>query len=177
PRALVTPDNLCLGEYAQWETRPLPAGFGWYPKTWLPRAALAGVMPRDRAVEQELRRAYAEHVPPDQREAYLTHGFRDMDFRFFNGASPGLAVPYLSGGETIATANLSPTGRLDFQLPRDTPRIGIDIGEGVQEPGVVLHTVMIRMDDAKVDLVWRAAIAYRGPDWLPEMTKLDLQIA
>jgi hypothetical protein len=177
PSAPLTPDTLCLGEYAQWETRPLPAGFGWFPKTWLPRASLAGVMPRDRAMEQELRRAYAEHVPADQREAYLTHGFRDMDFRFFNGASTGLAFPYLKGGEAIATANLSPAGRLDFQLPRDAPRIGIDIGEGIQEPDVVLQTVMIRMDDAQVDLVWRAAIPYRGPDWLPEMTKLDLQIA
>lgn len=177
PGAPVAPDSLCLGEYAQWETRPIPAGFGWFPKTWLPRASLVGVLPRDRAIEQELRRAFAEHVPEDQREAYLTNGFRDMDFRFFNGASPGLAMPYLRGGEVIATANLSPAGRLDFQLPRGVPEIAIDIGDGLEEPEVVLHTVMIRMDDGQVDLVWRASIPYRGPDWLPEMTKLDLQVA
>jgi hypothetical protein len=177
PVAPIAPDTLCLGEYAQWETRPLPAGYGWFPKTWLPRASLAGVLPRDRAIEQELRRAYAALVPAEHREAYLTHGFRDMDFRFFNGASPGLAFPYLAGGETILTANLTPAGRLDFRLPSERPRIGIDIGEGVQEPEVVLQTVMIRMDDGQVDLVWRGAIPYRGPDWLPEMTKLDLQVA
>jgi hypothetical protein len=176
PSAPLTPDSLCLGEYAQWEARPLPAGVGWFPKTWLPRASLAGVLPRDRAVEQEMRRAYAELVPAEQREAYLTHGFRDMDFRFFNGASPGLAFPYLKGGETIVTENLTPAGRLDFQLPTVSPRIGIDIGEGMREPDVVLHTVMIRMDDAQVDLVWRASIPYRGPDWLPEMTKLELVV-
>ena len=74
----------------------MPAGFGWFPKVWRPRALLAGVMPRDRAVEQELRQAYAQAAcPAEQREAYLKNGFRDMDFRFFNGASPGLraAVP------------------------------------------------------------------------------------
>ena len=73
----------------------MPAGFGWFPKVWRPRALLAGVLPRDRAVEQELRQAYAQLVPADQREAYLKNGFRDMDFRFFNGASEGLALPFL----------------------------------------------------------------------------------
>ena len=58
------------------------------------------------------------------------------------------------------TENLSPEGRLTFRLPIDTPRIGLDIGEGVQEPDVVLHTVMIDMDEAQVDLVWRGAVPY-----------------
>ncbi len=97
-----------------------------------------------------------------------------MDFRFFNGASPGCAVPHLVPGETIVTENLSPQGRLEFRLPADAPRIALDIGEGVQEPDVVLHTVMIRMEEGQVDLVWRAAAPYRGPDWLPEMRRMDV---
>jgi hypothetical protein len=177
-RAPLAAQDLCLGEYAQWETRPMPAGFGWFPKVWRPRALLAGVLPCDRAVEQQLRRAYAELIPDEkQREAYLKHGFPDMDFRFFNGASQGLALPYLHGGETIVTENLSPEGNVAFQLPSDTPRIGLDIGAGVQEPEVALHTVMIHMDDGQVDLVWRGAIPYRGPDWLPEMRTFDLQVS
>lgn len=174
PGALLTPDQMCLGTYSDWERRPLPSGFGWYPKTWLPRALLAGIMPCDRAVERELRAAYAQLVPLEQREAYLSNGLRDMDFRFFNGASPGCAFPFLEGGEQIATENLTPDGRLEFRLPSAFPRIGLDIGDGVQEPGVVLHTVMIHMDERQVDLVWRAAVPYRGPDWLPEMRKMDV---
>jgi len=172
--ALLEPESLCLQEYLVWETRPMPAGFGWVLKTWYPRALLAGVMPLDRPIEQELRKAYAELVPEDQREAYVNHGFRDMDFAFFNGASSGLVLPFLSGGERIATTNLSPGGNLEFNLPAAMPRIGLDIGDGVQEPEVVLHTVMVRMDDAQVDLVWRGAVPYRGPDWLPEMRKMDV---
>jgi hypothetical protein len=61
-------------------------------------------------------------------------------------------------------------------LPNDTPRVGIDIGEGVYEPDVVLHTVMIDLDESCVDLVWRGAVPYQGPEWLPQMRKLDLQI-
>jgi hypothetical protein len=134
-------------------------------------------MPLDRPVEQELRKAYAELIPEqDQREAYLKNGFRDMDFSFFNGASPGLVLPSLEGGERVVTENLSPGGHLEFSLPAGSPRLGLDIGEGVQEPEVVLHTVMIRMDDAQVDLVWRGAVPYRGPDWLSEMRKMDVSI-
>jgi hypothetical protein len=177
PKALIPSAGLCLGEYAQWKNRPMPAGFGWFPKVWLPRAELAGILPRDRPVEQELRQAYAKLLPADQREPYLKNGLRDMDFRFFNGASEGLALPFLRGGETVATENLTPEGSLSFQLSRQTPRIGLDIGEGVQEPVVVLHTVMIRMDDREVDIVWRGAISYRGPDWLPEMRRMDVSIA
>jgi hypothetical protein len=178
PSAPLLAEQLCVGEYARWERQPMPAGFGWFPKVWRPRALLAGVMPRDRAVEQELRQAYATLIPDaGQRDAYLTNGFRDMDFAFFNGASRGLVCPYLEGGETVVTENLSPAGRVSFRLPTETPQIGLDIGEGVQEPDVVLHTVMIHMDQEQVDLVWRGAVVYQGPDWLPQMRKMDVLVS
>lgn len=176
PAAMLTPAALCVGQYAAWETRPMPAGLGWVPKTWHPRALLAGIMPGDRAVERELRQAYAKLLPAEQRETYLRHGIRDMDFRFFNGASPGLTVPFLRAGEWVRAENLSQDGRMRFQLPTLAPRIGLDVGDGLREPDVVIQTVMIRMDDGQVDLVWRSAVPYRGPDWLPEMRKVDLAI-
>jgi hypothetical protein len=177
PDALLTPETLCVEEYAQWMSRPAPAGFGWFPKTWMPRASLAGVLPCDRPAEQELRRAFAELLKGDDKEAYLKHGFRDMDFRFFNGASPGCAFRHLQLGETIAIENLTAEGRLEFRLPSTAPKVGIDIGTGVQEPAVALHTVMIRSEERQVDLVWRGAVTYPGPDWLPEMQKLDVLVS
>ena len=176
PAALLNPRQLCLGEYSRWEKQPFPAGLGWFPKTWYPRALLAGIMPADRPVEQELRAAYGKLLPPDQRAQYLKHGLPDMNFKFFNGASPGLALPFLKGGEQVVTENLSPEGALRFQLPADTPHVGLDIGQGVQEPPVVLHTVMIRMEDRQVDMLWRGAVPYPGPDWFPQMQKMDLTV-
>jgi hypothetical protein len=167
---------LCLGEYVQWPSCPLPAGLGWFPKVWRPRAELAGILPLDRPVEQQLRQAYAKLLPADLRGPYLKHGLRDMDFRFFNGASEGLAFPFLQGGETITTENLSPDGTVTFELPAERPHVGLDIGDGIQEPEVVMQTVMIRMEDQALDLVWRGAVAYRGPDWLPEMRKMEVLI-
>jgi hypothetical protein len=173
----LTPDRLCVGHFMHWERQPMPQGFGWYGKCWQPRALLAGVMPADKKLEAELRAAYTQLVPLEQRELYDQTRLPDMDFRFFNGASPGLALPFLSANETITTINLTPEGSLVFQLPGEAPRIGLDIGFGVQEPPVFLQTVMIRMEERLVDLVWRGAVSYPGPDWLPEMRKMEVSIA
>ena len=173
----LTPSRLCTGHFMHWERQPMPQGFGWFAKLWQPRASLAGVLPADRGVEQEMRKVYALAVPPEQRQLYEQTQLPDMDFRFFNGASPGLTLPFLSGDEEIRLLHLDPTGEVAFQLPGEHPRIGLDLGMGMQEPPVVLHTVMIRMEDRQVDLVWRAAVPYPGPDWLPEMRKMEVRIA
>ena len=177
PSNRLTPERLCLEDYKKWENQPMPAGLGWFPKTWLPRAGFAGIMPGDRTTEKELRTAYAQLVPASQREAYVKNGLPDMDFRFFSGASPGLDLPFLTGTEEIATRNLSPEGLLSFQLPGECPRMGLDIGSGMQQPDVVLHTVMIHMEQQQVDLVWRGAVPYPGLDWFPQMRKMEVEIA
>jgi hypothetical protein len=176
PVMFLTPETLTIGHFMYWEQLPPPAGFGWYLKYWQPRAGLAGVMPADRQAERELREVYAKLVPEDQKAMWEQTGLPDMDFRFFNGASPGLILPYLRGDEPVYTFHLSDEGHLAFQLPGDRPRIGLDIGSGVQEPEVVLHTVMMRMEDRQVDLVWRGAVPYEGPDWLPQMRKCEVSI-
>ena len=174
PNDLLTPARLCLGHFVHWERQPMPQTFGWVPKHWRPRAELAGVMPGDRAVEQQLRQAYALVVPADQREMYTQTRLPDMDFRFFNGASPGLVLPFLTGGEWVRLINLTPDGELRLQLPIERPKLGLDVGAGVQEPEVALHTVMIRADEGQLDLVWRGAVPYPGPDWLPQMRKMEV---
>ena len=176
PADPLAPERVCCGHFMHWERQPMPQSFGWFPKSWRPRSQLAGVMPADRATEQELRQAYTPLVPPEQRELYAQTKLPDMDFRFFNGASAGLAAPFLSGDEPVRAVNLTPEGELQFRLPGERPRLGLDIGEGLQEPPVVLHTVMIRMEERQVDLVWRAAVVYPGPDWLPQMRKMEVVV-
>jgi hypothetical protein len=51
--------------------------------------------------------------------------------------------------------------------------MAVETGFGLQEPAiVVLHTVMFRMEERRLDLVWRGAIPYPGPDWLPNLSKM-----
>ena len=176
PRDPLTPERLTIGHFIHWEQQPMPQGFGWFSKYWRPRALMAGVMPADRAAERELRAAYTQLVPPAMRPMYDQTGLPDMDFRFFNGASPGLVMPYLTGDEGVRALNLTRDGDLSFALPNERPRIALDIGQGLQEDSVVLHTVMIRMEEREVDLVWRAAVPYPGPDWLPQMRKMEVAV-
>ena len=176
PKDPLTPARLCVGDFMNWERQPMPQGFGWTTKMWRPRSSYAGVMPADRALEQELRKAYSPLVPPGQRKLYEQTQLPAMDFRFFNGASADLILPFLSGAELVRLLNLDAQGDTQFQLPGERPHVGLDIGQGVQEPEVVLHTLQIRMEDRQVDLVWRAAVPYPGRDWLPEMKKMELLI-
>jgi hypothetical protein len=177
PTDRLTPDRLCCGHFVHMEELPAPQGFGWYMKGWRPRLLLAGVMPADAALAHTLRQAYRQVVPPHQRAMYDQTELPPMDFRFFNGASSGLVLPYLRGDEAIRTRHLSPDGELQFRLPGEQPRISIDIGSGAETPITRLHTVMIRLDEREIDLVWRAAITYPGPDWLPQMRRLEIQVA
>ncbi len=174
PEALLTPERLFCEDFTNWEKQPMPAGLGWLPKTWLPRAQFAGIMPGDRAVEQELRQAYTKFIPSEHRELYAKTHLPDMNFQFFNGASTGLVFPYLKGDEMIRTLNLTSEGKSMFYLPAETVKIGVDIGCGIIEPEVVIHTIMIRMEDKQIDIVWRGAVPYPGTDWLPQIKKMDI---
>lgn len=176
PNDRLTPERMFPGHFMHWERQPVPGGFGWWGKTWQPRASLAGIMPADRATERELRRAYAQIVPPAQRALYAQTELPDMDFRFFNGASPGLVLPFLRGDETIHAVNLSAEGHVVFSLPAERPELALDIGAGPQAAEVVLHTVMIRLEERQVDMVWRMAVPYPGPDWLTQMPKMEVMV-
>lgn len=177
PADVLTPERLCSEHFMHWERQPKPAGVGWTCRNWRPRSTYAGVMPADRALEQELFSMFAKVIPAAQRELFYQTRLPPMDFRFFNGASDGLVFPFMEGTETIRLTNLTPSGDLECALPGERPAISLDLGDGVQDAPVVLHTVMMHAERREVDLVWRAAFPYRGPDWLPEMKKLEVLIA
>lgn len=164
PEDILTPERISAGNIGDWEKQPVPAGFGWISKYWYPRALLAGVMPADRPWETELLKTL------DSGQT----GLPGMDFQFFNGAPPGLALPFQAGDEEVLLTNLVPEGVMRFRLPGERPKIGLDIGSGVSEPPAVLHTVAILADERRADMVWRAAVAYPGPNWLPEMKKMEI---
>ena len=177
PDDRLAPERLCCGHVMHWERQPQPDGLGWYSKYWQPRAAKAGVMPGDRAFEQQLRRQYAQVVPPAQRADYEKTGLPDIDFTFFNGASRGLILPYLERGERLAFRNLHPSGDIIGALPEEWPIVTLDIGRGMPQPSRgVLQTVLVRLDALEIDLVWRAAFPYPGLDWLPQLRHMHVEI-
>ncbi len=175
PEDLLTPDRVVLGEPENWAQQPLPQGLGWYQRTWYPRCSFVGSVPGFVQPGQVLREEQLGFAPKDQIALARQFRLPSFDVRFNNGASLGLALPYLAGGESVRLYNLAPEARLEFTLPKDKPRLMLDIGLGENELKPVLHTVCIRAEDKQVDLLWRGAHPYPGADWLPEMKKLVAQ--
>jgi hypothetical protein len=177
PQDLLTPERVALGEPDRWNHQPLPQGFGWFQKTWYPRCSFVGSVPGFVDPDEELREEVLGLVP--RRQVALARQFKlpSFDVRFNNGASLGLALPWLNGDELIKLSHLTPGGELKFTLPKDPPRIMLDIGLGENELKPVLHTVCVRTEEREVDLVWRGAHEYPGVDWLPEMKKMVAKVA
>ena len=176
PKDLLTPERLLVEDLKNWEHQPMPQGFGWYNKYCYPRAALVGILPADKKYADEMRAVYRQLIPPQQLALYDQTELPVIDFRFFNGASLGLVLPYLWGDEKITLFNLDPQGRKTFSLPSEKPQIVMDIGEGEKVLEVVLHTLTIHNEENQLDMLWRGAMPYPGPEWLPQMKKLLISI-
>lgn len=172
PNDLLTPERLIIDKPERWNLQPLPAGFGWYHRTWYPRCSFVASMPSFIDVDTVLREEELGFVPKGQIVLSRQFKLPSFDVRFNNGASLGLALPYLKGDERIQLTHLTSEGKCDFLLPGDTPQIMLDIGLGENVLKPVLQTVFIRLKEMRVDLIWRGAHEYPGQDWLPEMKKM-----
>lgn len=124
--------------------RPVPVGFGFTSPDWQPRVGLAGTY--DATWDAE-------------RKPLLP---RDFDLGFYSAASPGLVTPgYLRGDEHVATFNLSPEGRLDFDLPGIAPP-GLRLrlaGQPDAEPALALDTLILDLVARRLSLLWRVRVA------------------
>jgi len=176
PEDLLTPERVVLEEPERWNDQPLPQGFGWFQKTWYPRCSFASAMPPFVTVDTVLREEALGLVPQGQIRLSRQFKLPRFDLRFENGASLGLALPYLVGGETVRLVNLTPSGELTFDVPHDEPRIMLDIGLGENALSPILQTMCIRVEDNQLDLVWAGAHAYPGWDWLPEMKRMVAEV-
>jgi hypothetical protein len=176
PADLLLPALLAVGEPTRWPEMPLPQGVGWFPKIAYPRCSFVGAMPAFVGIDTKLKEEALGLVPAKQIELSRRFRLPRFDVRFNSGASPGLALPFLAGGEPVKLTNLTPDGAFAFNVPKDRPRMTLDIGKGPVALEVVLQTVCGRAEDWQLDLVWRGALGYPGPDWLPEMKRLAAEV-
>jgi hypothetical protein len=176
PDDLLTPDRLVLEVPNRWNGQPIPQGLGWFQKVWYPRCSFVGAIPGYVDPDEVLREETMGLVPQNQIALARQFKLPSFDARFNSGASPGLAVPYLKGGEQVKLIRLTPEEQLAFTLPVDPPRIMLNIGQGANEMEPVLHSVCVYPEEMKLDLVWRGAQQYPGMDWLPEMKIMDVEV-
>lgn len=131
-----------------WKDHPTPAGFGPLECYWTPRRELAGTY--DEQWQKERFPLWAE----------------DFDARYYNCApSDQQTIGFLRGGEAVELLNLTPAGRLIFQLPRVYPFFETRFGRKRVEHRAQLCTVIIEPDHPRVIMVWQTSlVCNRGAD-------------
>jgi len=128
-----------------------PEGFGVFAKVWQPRLKLAGTY-------DEAWLADEHPLPP-----------KDFNFAYWNCAHPDLQVPWLRGDEHFDLTNLTPDGRLAFDLPVHLVYLLAEYETGSIVPVTMnIDTVFIEPDAKRVSLVWRALIPSK-----PEIHSLE----
>jgi hypothetical protein len=122
--------------------RPMPAGFGFIPTGWKPRADFAGTFD---AAWMEARRPLWP---------------KDFDPRFFNAVPPDQVVQSgIQGGEPVVLKNLHP--RLEifaFEIPKLAFSVRFHVKERVEEVGMQLDTLLVEPDEDRFSLTFRASL-------------------
>jgi hypothetical protein len=121
--------------------RPAPAGFGAIDTSWSPRTERLGT------ADARWQRERGPVMPVD------------FDPRFYCASSPGLwsATP-LAGTETIEVVGQTSEGLWRFALPRYAPRFDATVRGSSSAHPTHLDTLLIDVDERRVELVWRASI-------------------
>ncbi len=127
--------------------RPQPIGFGMIAPYWQPRAGFAGTY-------DEQWRRNINPLPPT-----------DLDPRFYSTAAPGLCTSkHLTGTEQVFVEGASRQGALQFELPAVTPRAAVRFRQRKDDVPLLLDTVIVEPDEARVGLVWRGTMNVHGKE-------------
>jgi len=156
PDRPLTPEHL-IQDLGAGDGVPIPAGLGFYGKSWVPRVDFLGVMPYE---VDSVKRVMAEYgrvsESPDMPGPVV--GFEPPVMRpdFFSAAAPyNVVKPFLKGDETVNIHNLSKDGDLSFYLPGQAPLVELDSGDGPALVEMVLDTLVIMPDKSQVITVFR----------------------
>jgi len=159
-----------------------PAGMGFFPKSWWPRTARSGVMPRDRKASQAAVDEQIAKLDPKkpleraQAEQLVDFEVPVMKPEYHNGAMPGLQVEKLTGDEDVVLTNLDPGGTTAFKLPGDYPHVTLDRGRGKESVLVRLDTLVIDRENEQVTLLWRGVLPYGGLAEFETYKRFDIDV-
>lgn len=116
-------------------------GLGAVGCSWTPRRELAGTYDK---VWKETRQPL---VPSDFDDRYFQSAPHDQ-----------ISDEYLKGGERVELMNLTPNGRLRFELPKLRFGFRTWIGGATEHHRANLHTLIIEPDAGRFVMVWHTAL-------------------
>jgi hypothetical protein len=126
---------------SSWKDKAPPTCLAPIAPHWEPRRTYAGTY------DEQWQKERAPFLP------------RDFDPRFFQLAPPELVAPrYLQGGEPVEIRGATPSGVLRFRLPLVRIVVSYLLDRSPQNRPANIDTVLIEPDQARLILVWRAAL-------------------
>ncbi len=177
PADRLGPDRLAVGRPGRWPAMPLPAAFDWTDFGTFPRLTYMGIVHDHDPFEGQVAEAARGQAPAD---VMVSKPLADKaSDRWANGASLGLQLTPLAGGEEVMLGGVHPRVPVwRFRLPRARPDIRADGRNGkLAETSPVIHTVDIEPDAAQVSIVWRGSTPALRLYARDELAKMPLYAA
>lgn len=127
----------------RWDDHPLPAGFGMCALGSGPRLKSAVVLGDDGRVKE---------ITP----------------RMFNCAHPAMVAPQVEPGTRMTLVGVTPSGRLDFDLPARLPQAQLRLGDALHERPLEIDQVGVDVEAGTVFVSYRFPFRYR---FVPEQQR------
>jgi hypothetical protein len=179
PADLLTPERLIVQDPWHWPLQPLPASLDYLAHALFPRLGWFGHTPDwDPDDIGHLISGFPEvrlgHGAPSLFDLVDSDPTRRFDRRALQGASLGLRLGSLKGGESFTLLNLHPNlPTWTLHLPSERPRLAIDDRQGGVTPVEPrLHTVLIEPDHGRLTLVWAGFTPARRPYAFQELARM-----
>jgi hypothetical protein len=184
PLHLLQPEDIPRNPATLHLPMPIPAGFGFYSRCWMPRATKAGALPDELAEAQHnldkqlVEGDFDPNNEDDQKviDALMDREAQPMSPDYHNGAHPMWQVDHLQGDEAVMLTNLDASGKTYFKLPGHRPLVRLRRGAGWEEVSVELDTLVIEREAEKVHMVWRGSLSYGGLEELDEYPLVDIDV-
>lgn len=175
PAQVLQEDTFLALDVTRWPRMPIPQATDWMSYTSFPRIAYFGFVS-----PFETNTSFAEvdrGLVPGQL-LNVTRLARAESMRLSCGASLGLQLPHLVGGEVVQLDSMhKTTAALSFRIPSSRPRLMTDGRRGTfTSTNPVLHTVVIRPDDDLLTLVWGGSAPALRPYGAEELKKMSFVV-
>jgi hypothetical protein len=176
PSDLLSPERLVVGSPERWPLMPIPHAFDWVDPGTFPRLAYLGVVHDHQPLTAPIAEVARGYAPADILVEKPIH--QQANIRFASGASHGLQLPHLKGGETCMLGGVHPQLPVwTFRLPKERPEIKTDGRNGaMNSTKPVMHTVEIEPDEGRLSIVWRGSARALRPYSPDELQKMPLLV-
>jgi len=122
-----------------YDDNPMPAGFGAFSPSWLPRRQYSG------SYDDAWQSGRAPYLPVD------------FDNRFLNAAHPDLIYPgFLKGGEPVYIKNMHPNGDIRVALPEVNILCKVNLDGKAYAPQMRIESLILDPNQLQLSLVWKA---------------------